>query len=200
MDVITAIESRRAVKHYDPNHRMTAAEREQLLTLAMLSPTSFNIQNWRFVVVDDPALRAEIRKAAWDQAQITEASLLLVLCADRAAWNKQPQRYWREAPQAAQDYLLPAIHNYFNGREQLQRDEGMRSCGIAAQTLMLAARSLGYDSCPIGGFDFEAVGKLINLPADHDIGLMLTIGKPMQPANPRGGQLAMDEVVISNRF
>lgn len=200
MDVISAIENRRAVKAYDPSYRMPAEQREQLLKLAMLSPTSFNIQNWRFVVIEDPALRGEIRKVAWDQAQITDAPLLLVLCADRGAWHKQPERYWREAPQAAQDYLLPAIHNYFNGREQLQRDEGMRSCGIAAQTLMLAAKSMGYDSCPIGGFDFDAVGKLINLPADHQIGLILVIGKAAQPARPRGGQLPLSEIVVHNRF
>ena len=60
----------------------------------------------------------------------------------------------------------------YKGNEQVQRDEAMRSCGIAAQTLMLAAKAMGYDSCPMDGFDFEAVGKLINLPADHLISMV----------------------------
>ena len=82
----------------------------------------------------------------------------------------------------------------------MQRDEAMRSCGIAAQTLMLAAKAMGYDSCPMDGFDFAAVGQLINLPDDHVISLCLAIGKATQAENPRGGQLDKKEVLIDNRF
>ena len=60
MDTLTAIESRRAVKHYDPNHQMTDEEITKLISLAMLAPTAFNIQNWKFVVVRDPELRKKI--------------------------------------------------------------------------------------------------------------------------------------------
>ena len=82
MDTFDAIKERRAVKHYDVNHKLTDEEVNQLLSLAVLSPTSFNIQNWRFVVVKDSEVRKQIRAAAWDQAQVTDASLLLVICAD----------------------------------------------------------------------------------------------------------------------
>lgn len=200
MDVTTAIETRRAVKAYDPEHRMTEAEIEKLLSLAMLSPTAFNIQNWRFVVVRDTALRSEIRKAAWDQAQVSEASLLLVLCADTKSWEKNTARYWINAAQPVQDYIVPAINQYYSGREQVQRDEAMRSCGIAAMTLMLAAKQMGYDSCPMDGFDFDAVAKLIKLPQDHIITMMMAIGKPIKEARPRGGQLPISDVVINNCF
>ncbi len=200
MHVIEAIETRRSVKHYDPEHRMSQQEIDQLLRLGMLAPTAFNIQNWRFVAVTDPDLRKQIRAASWDQAQVTDASLLIVLTADLNAWKKEPQRYWRDAPQAVQDYLVPAIGQYYTGREQVQRDEAMRSCGMAAMTLMLAAKAMGYDSCPMDGFDFDAVGKLINLPADHTISMFVVVGKPLRPAQPRGGQLPMSEVVIRNQF
>jgi nitroreductase len=200
MDTLTAIEQRRAVKHYDPAHRMTDDEARRLLSLAMLSPTAFNIQNWRFVVVRDPELRRQIRAVAWDQAQVTDASLLIVLCADLKAWERDPARYWRLAPKPVQDFLVPAIGQYYSGREQVQRDEAMRSCGIAAQTIMLAAKAMGYDSCPMDGFDFDAVGKLINLPSDHVIALMVAVGKAIKPAWPRPGQLAYDEVVMTDRF
>jgi nitroreductase len=76
----------------------------------------------------------------------------------------------------------------------------MRSCRIAAQTLMLAAKELGYDTCPMDGFDFDAVGKLINLPEDHVIAMFVAVGKAVKPANPRGGQLSKEEVVIYNSF
>ncbi|MBZ0092026.1 MAG: nitroreductase family protein [Sulfuricellaceae bacterium] len=200
MDVSKAIELRRSVKAYDPNHRMAEAEIEKLLSLAMLSPSAWNLQNWRFVQVRDPALRQEIRKAAWDQAQVTDASLLLVLTADLKAWEKEPGRYWKNTPQAVQDFIVPAIGQYYQGREQVQRDEAMRSCGIAAMSLMLAAKEMGYDTNPMDGFDFDAVAKLINLPQDHVIAMFVVVGKGVKEAWPRGGQLAQKEVVVIDRF
>lgn len=200
MNVSQAIETRRSVKAFDPAHTMSEAEIQRLMELAMLSPTAFNIQNWRFVLLRDAALRQQVRAMSWDQAQVTDASLLVVLTADLKAWAKSPGRYWRNAPQAVQDYLLPAIQGYFQDKEQVQRDEAMRSCGIAAATLMLAAKEMGYESCPMTGFDFEAVGKLIHLPEDHVVTMYVAIGKPLAEARPRGGQLPMEEVVVSDRF
>lgn len=200
MDTQLAIETRRSVKQFDAEHRMTESEIQSLLSAAILSPTAFNIQHWRFVLVRDPDLRQQIRQVAWDQAQVTDASLLIVLCADLNAWQKQPERYWRNAPQAAQDFLLPAIQAYYAGKPQVQRDEALRSCGMAAQTVMLSAKAMGYDTCPMDGFDFDAVGQLINLPEDHVIALFVAVGKALQPAQPRGGQLPLNEVVFTDRF
>ncbi len=73
---------RRAIKWYDPDHKMSEAEFRDLMELVILASTVFNIQNWRFVRVTDPAQRQAIRAVAWDQAQVTDASELLVLCFD----------------------------------------------------------------------------------------------------------------------
>jgi nitroreductase len=200
MNTEEAIKTRRAIKHYDPAHRMTDEEINKLLSLAMLSPTAFNIQNWRYVVVSDGELRKRIRAEAWDQAQVTDASLFIVLCADLKSWEKEPARYWQDASKEVQDFMVPAIDGYYRGKEQVQRDEAMRSCGIAAQTLMLAAKSMGYDSCPMDGFDFDKVAELIKLPDDHVIAMFVAIGKGTKEAWPRPGQLALDEVVIENAF
>ena len=200
MNVTQAINERRSVKAYNPQHKMSDAEITNLLSLAMLSPTAFNIQNWRFVLVTDPELRKQVRATSWDQAQVTDASLLIVLTADLKAWDKQPERYWRNAPQAVRDYLVPMIGSYYRGKEQVQRDEAMRSCGMAAMTLMLAAKEMGYDTCPMDGFDFDAVAKLLNLPADHTPAMFVVVGKALKEAQPRGGQLDFNEVVIQNKF
>lgn len=200
MNVTQAIIERRSVKAFDPHHRMSEQEINQLMSLAMLSPTAFNIQNWRFVLVTDPLLRQQIRTASWNQAQVEEASLLIVLTADLNAWAKQPERYWKNAPKAASDVLVPMIGQYYQNNDQVQRDEAMRSCGMAATTLMLAAKEMGYDTCPMDGFDFAAVSKLLNLPADHIPTMFVVVGKALKAAAPRGGQLAMDEVVVYNQF
>lgn len=200
MKVTEAVQRRRSVKWYDPDHRMPEEVFRRMMELALLSPTAFNIQNWRFVRVTDPAQRAAIRAAAWDQAQVEDASELLVLCFDTKAWEQNPERYWRLAPQEVQNFLVPAIGEYYRGKPQIERDEGMRSCGLVGQNLMLVAQELGYDSCPMDGFDYARVGEIIDLPQDHEIAFMLVFGKGIKEPWPRPGQLALDEVLVENRF
>ena len=200
METFETIRNRRSIKHYDVNHRLTSQEENQLIELAMQAPSSFNIQHWRLVKVSDPDLRKQIRAAAADQPQVTEASLLYVITADLKAWEKDPKRYWRNAPQPVQEMLVPWMKPFYEGKEQLQRDEAMRSVGFFTQTLMLAAKAMGYDSCPMIGFDAVRVAELINLPKDHVIGMMVVIGKAIKPAWPKPGMLEMSEVLIENKF
>lgn len=200
MNTLDAIQQRRSVKHYDANYQMSEAEIQQLMELAILSPTSFNMQNWRFVVVTDPELRQGLRAAAWNQAQVTDACFTLLICADLNAPFKEPERYWKDAPPEAQEKIVPMIPGFYKGKDQLQRDEAMRSCGIAAQTVMLAAKAMGYDTCPMIGFDAQKVADLIHLPEDHVIGMMITVGKATKPAQPRPGQLPLEAVVLRNTF
>lgn len=200
MDVRTAIESRRAIKEFDASHTMADAEINALMSLALLSPTAFNIQHWRFVLVRDPELRQAIRAVSWMQPQVTDASLLVVICADVGAWEKSPDRYWRNASDEVREGIVGAIGEYYRGRPQTQRDEAMRSCGIAAQTVMLAAQELGYDSCPMDLADFDEVGKLIRLPEGHVVAMFVAVGKRVREPWPRAGQLPMDEVVLIDHF
>ncbi len=200
METKEAITKRRSVKHFDPSHRLTESEVTELLSLAALSPTAFNIQHWRFVTVKDSDLRNKIREVSWDQSQVTDSSLFIILCADLKAWEKSPDRYWKNAPKEVQKFMLPTIDSYYREKDQVQRDEAMRSCGIAAQTLMLSAKAMGYDSCPMDGFDFSAVAKLINLPDDHAIAMFVAIGKGLTDASPRAGQLPLDDIIFEDTF
>ena len=199
MDTFTAIKERRSVKHYDPNHQMTDAEIRQLMEATLLSPTSFNMQNWRFVVVRDQSKLDAMCAASWNQSQVSEAAITIVLCANLHAYEGG-ERYWVDAPQEVQKVLVPMIAPFYENNAQLQRDEAMRSVGIAGQTIMLAAKAMGYDSCPMIGFDPKKIAEIIGLPEHHITGMMITIGKALKPANARGGQLAYDEVVFTDGF
>ncbi|MEC5218431.1 nitroreductase [Actimicrobium sp. GrIS 1.19] len=76
MNIHEAIRSRRAVKNFDPSHRITDTGQQELLSLAMQSPTAFNIQHWRFVVVEERKLRQQVRQVAWaSQYHLARASL-----------------------------------------------------------------------------------------------------------------------------
>jgi nitroreductase len=201
MDTFDAIYQRRAIKAFDPEHRLSSEEEKKLLEAAIQAPTSFNIQHWRFVILRDPELRRKIRtEFGNDQTQMTDASLLVLVTADVKAWTKKPERYWQNAPQEVSDLLVGWMAPFHEGRDWLQRDEAQRSIGMAMQTLMLAAKAMGYDSCPMIGFDIEKVAELIGLPDDHVMGAMVAIGKGTKKTWPKPGQLSLNEVVVENRF
>jgi nitroreductase len=131
---------------------------------------------------------------------MTDASLLIIVTGDMKAWEKEPQRYWANAPKEVAELLVNWMGPFHEGNEQLQRDEAQRSIGMAMQTIMLTAKGMGYESCPMIGFEFDKVAELIGLPADHCIGPMVAIGKGTKDSWPKPGQLSMDEVVIRDRF
>jgi nitroreductase len=194
-----AIETRRSIEHFDPDHKIADAEIKELVEAAMLSPTAFNIQHWRFVWARNEALRQQLRALSWDQPQVTDASLLLFVCMDFKAWQKEPGRYWRNAPEDVAQAMLRNM-GYYGKSAQAERDEAIRSASMAAMTLMLKAREMGYDSCPMLGFKYDEVAKLLKLPDDHGICLMLAIGKQLKEPYPRAGQLALDEVLFIDTF
>lgn len=200
MNTLEAIKERRSIKHFDLNHEMTATEINTLMEHTLLSPTSFNMQNWRFVVVKDKAVKEQLKAASFNQAQVSDASIVILISGDLKAWGKEPERYWKDAPEAVQDQIVPMIVGFYQNNPELQRDEAMRSAGIAGQTIMLAAKAMGYDSCPMIGFDGKKVAEIINLPDDNVLCLMITVGKATQPAKGRVGQLDMSEVVFFDHF
>ena len=200
MDVFTAVAARRSIKKFDPEHSLSEDEIHRLMEAAILSPTSFNLQNWRFVLVADPERKERLREIGWRQAQFAEASLVILICGDLKAHARDPGRYWRHAPEAPRAAIVSAIVDAYEGRRDRQHDEVLRSGGIAAQTIMLAAKAMGYDTCPMVGFDFAAAAALVNLPPDHEIVMAVTVGKRREDPRPRGGQLPLEEVVIRERF
>ena len=200
MNVSEAIEARRSVKHYDPDHVMPEADLAELIRLTKLAPSSFNMQNYRILVVRDPEIRQQIRAAAWDQPQVTDASVLFIMCADLTAHLADPTDYWSHAPEEVQNILGPMIKPFYEGNDTLIRDEAMRSAALAGMTLMLAAKDMGYDSCPMIGFDAAKVAELINLPENYAIGFMIPVGKQAQPGWERGDRLPDEKVVAYDRF
>ena len=201
MNAIEAIYRRRSIKQFDAEHQLTSEEEQKLLEATIQAPTSFNIQHWRLVIVRDAELRQQLRtELGNDQAQMTDASLLVLFTADTQAWKKNPERYWANAPQEVADLLVGWMGPFHEGREWLQRDEAQRSIGMAMQTMMLAAQEMGYQSCPMIGFEIDKVAELVGLPDDHVMGAMVAIGKGTKDPWPKPGQLPLSEVVIENRF
>jgi nitroreductase len=194
------IETRRSIKHFNPDHVMPEEDLAELIRLTKLAPSSFNMQNYRLLVVRDKELRKQIRAAAWDQEHVTDASVLFIMCADLNAHDADPEEYWGHAPEEIQNILGPMIKPFYEGNDELIRDEANRSTALAGMTLMFAARELGYDSCPMIGFDKDAVSKLVNLPEAMMLGFMIPVGEQSKAAWARGPRLSDKKVVIHDRF
>ena len=200
MDTFEAINTRRAIKKFDSTYKMSPEQVNSLMELTILSPTSYNQQNWRFITVTDQLIKEQISKAARGQAQPSDGSLVIILCGNMNAWKEEPLRYWKNSTIEKQELVKNSLNKKYADSPQNQRDEAMRSCGFAGQTIMLAARQMGLDSCPMVGFEYDELAKIINLPENHLIVLMIVVGKAAEPANPRGGQLSLDKVVFENKF
>ena len=200
MDTFDAIKTRRAIKKFDSSFHMTSDQVNSLKELTILSPTSYNQQNWRFVYVIDQAVKDKISKAARDQAQPKDGALVIVLCGNLNAWKEDPLRYWRNNTPEKQELVKNSLARKYENSPENRRDEAMRSCGFAAQTIMLAARQMGLDSCPMVGFEYDELAEIINLPKDHLIVMMVVVGKRLEDAAERGGQLPVDEIFFENSF
>ena len=200
MNITEAIEARRSVKNFDPEHIIPEEDLAELIRLTKLAPSSFNMQNYRLLVVRDKEIRRQIRNVAWDQAHVTDASVLFILCADLTAHQEDASLYWSHAPLEVQDILGPMIKPFYEGNDQLIRDEAIRSTGLAGMTLMLAAKGLGYDSCPMIGFDADKVAELIELPSHYALSFMIPIGMQTQTGWDRGPRLSDDIVISYDRF
>ncbi|MDG2143378.1 MAG: nitroreductase family protein [Planctomycetota bacterium] len=199
MELLEAIQSRRSVKKFDKTHELTDDEVRQLIRCASLAPTSFNMQNWQFVAVRDAGQKTALCKAAWNQEQVCDAALVLVLAGDLKA-HEDSSRTLRDAPDELTEMFDGMIKQFYGGNESLALQEACRSVGFAGQNVMLAARDMDYDTCAMIGFDPKAVAEILELPEHLPPLLMITVGRAAEPARKRWGLLDYEEVLSLDKY
>jgi nitroreductase len=184
MSAITdALSWRYATKKFDPAKKLSDADLEELTNVLRLSPSSYGIQPWKFLIISDPAIRSELRKAAWDQAQITDASHLVVLCAKTTLRKEDIDEYIAHIATTrgiGSDALTP-LHDMIMGSLSRQTPEGItgwnqKQVYIALGLLLSAAAQKQIDSCPMEGFDATAFDNILGLSAQ---GLTATVLCPL---------------------
>ncbi|MFT7463868.1 MAG: nitroreductase, partial [Pseudohongiellaceae bacterium] len=163
MELEQALNERRSVKSYDPQHVISDAELRKLFEMVVRSPSSFNLQHWRFVLVRDAGRREKMQVACYGQSHVGECSVDVVVCGKLDAHEDAAQA-WADAPSDVISKMVPMIGGFYATNEQLKRDEAIRSASLAAMSLMLMARSMGLDTCPMIGIDPKKVAELIELP------------------------------------
>ncbi|MET0344368.1 MAG: nitroreductase family protein [Polyangiales bacterium] len=191
--IIAAIEERRTTVLFDSSRDVSTAQIDDLVRLATRAPTSFNLQNWRFIAVRTPDAKARLRAIAWDQAKITEAPVTFIVVGQMADERTLTERLAPSVeagimPAALVDGWVAGARSLYAGQPWRQRDEAVRTATLGAMTLILAAHALGLGAGPMIGFDHEAVARTFELAA-HEVPVMLLsvgFGKPENwPQKPR---------------
>ena len=199
MDLDTLLAKRRSLREFDETHVMPDEDLHAIIDAMRKTPTSFNIQNWRIVAIRDRGIKEKLKRVAWDQAQVGINSALFVLCGDIKAWDKHPERYWEANGPDTAAHMSNMTRGFYKGRDAVQRDEVMRSVGMAATALMLKAVDLGYATSPMIGFDAGEAAKIVNAPDDIVVGMMIAVGKSTGTPYPKT-ELPRGEVMVYDFF
>ncbi len=197
MEFSEIVQQRRSVKSYDPEKTISDAELKELFDEVVLSPSSFNLQHWTFIAVKDSGMKKKLKEAAWGQPQVEECSVAILVCGKLDAYKDAPEIY-KDVPKEVQEGLLPMIQNFYEGKEQLQRDEAIRSASLAAMTLMYAAKTRGWATGPMIGFDPAAASKLLNLTKAYIPVMLLVLGYQKKAPRPRDYRRPVEEIVRLN--
>lgn len=179
--VIEGMLSRRATKYYDPAASLSDDQIRELVRIGTSAPTSFHLQNWRFIAVRTPEAKAQLRPIAWGQPAITDAAVTFVVIGKLADASTIPDRL---AP-VVEAGIMPAhvvaewerpARGLYDDQPQRQRDEAVRSATFGTAAIISAASSFGLGSTPMIGFDADAVHSVFNLAEDEIPVMLLTVG------------------------
>lgn len=169
-ELIEALQWRYAVKRFDSDKKIPEADLQALLEATRLSASSYGLQPYRFVLVNDPELRNRLKAASWNQAQITEASHMLVFAAKTDLSEADTEAYMqlisatRGVPREALQGFADAINGKINAVSEGDRTTwAAHQAYIAVGNLLAAAAQLRIDACPMEGFSPEQYDEILEL-------------------------------------
>lgn len=175
---------RHSVRHYTPGLTIADAELEAIFAEVVLSPSSFNLQPWQFVVVRDAARKRELRGLAFGQQQVEDCAAAIVVCGRLDAHRDAP-RIYSDAPAPMREKFVPMIAAVYTDQPTLQREEAIRGGALAAMSLMYAAKARGWDTGPMIGFDATKVSAFLKLDASVVPVMLVVLGKALNGVQPQ---------------
>ncbi|WP_457607298.1 NAD(P)H-dependent oxidoreductase [Nitratifractor sp.] len=189
---------RHACKRFDTERKIPEEDMRFILEAGRLAPSSFGMEPWRFLVIRDAELKAQLRPHCWDQPQITECSDLVVILA-RIADPADPDYYTamfrrRGLDEEKTRAYIQRYEAYIGALHSIQGWVS-RQCYIAADHMMIYAAEIGVDSCPIEGFEPRKVDKVLGIDRKVERSvLLLPLGYRVQEP-PKKMRRPFEEVV-----
>jgi len=185
-----------ACKLFDESRKIAPADLTYILEAGRLSPSSLGLEPWRFIVVRDEVLRRRLRPSCWNQVQITTASAVIVILALKSDLDPDaayPRRMLSRLLPAGAD-LDETLKIYRGIAHEHRVAWSVAQCHIAAANMMTAAAMIGIDTCPMGGFEPEAVADILGIDRGrYAIALIVAAGYRGQ-AQPPKQRLSLSEL------
>lgn len=169
--LLGALRWRYATKQFDPTRTIPDAIWKALEETLILTPSSFGLQPWRFLVVQDPALRAQLLPHSWNQRQVVDASHLVIMTVMKQMTVEHIDKYLQDTARTRQvpvesmaGYRKMMIGDVVDGaRGKISTEWAIRQSYIALGNLMTAASLLGLDTCPMEGFEPAKYDEILGL-------------------------------------
>jgi nitroreductase len=206
LDVPAAILHRRAIKSFKSDAIAPELLR-QLVELTVAAPSSWNLQDWRIILVQDENQRKALSEAANGQQQILQAPVTFVFAADSNAWQEDPTPIYQQAIQngawteGTVNYFQNAVPSFQMALGEKNREYAVKDAMIAATHLVLAAESLGLSSCFMNGWVEDKVKQVIGAGDEPNlaIAVLIPVGYAAEPRkNP--GRLPLAYNVFVDRL
>jgi nitroreductase len=200
-----AIRDRRSTPSFD-GEPIPAQDLRKILDAGRYAPSGYNLQPWRFVVVQDPEQRRKLRAASYNQAKVEEASVVIVACGDRDGWRKDldemlrmgreggmPESYAAQAAQAVPNYLS-------NFTDEEMKCWLNKHVMIAYTHMMLMAEAMGYDTATLEGFEQDKVCETLRLPMSYWVVALLGVGQLKGQDKFDGGRFDLAHTVFGEEY
>lgn len=209
MDVIQAIKERRSINFFETGKDIPNDKLKEMLEIANLSPSSFNLQPWKVVVVKEPEKKKILKQCAFNQPKVEEASVVLILVADPNAMEENIDRMldsWQELgymkPDMRETYRGMANNLYGEPDSFKRKIFAVKNTSLFAMNLMIAAKGLGLETHPMDGFDEGCIKKEFNIPDDKIIPMLIAVGYLREGITilPRAFRRRTDEFVKYNSY
>ncbi|WP_101296909.1 nitroreductase family protein [Halegenticoccus soli] len=197
-EAIDAIRTRRSGHNFDPDERIDDETLEALVRDAALAPSSYNLQPWEFVAVQDEDRLARVVELAYGQEHVREAgTAILVVGHTEAKTADRVFEEWIEAGRmdeaSAEQTKAQSVEMYED--ERFGRDYAVRNASLAAQSLLLSAHARGLKATPMIGFDAEGMAEFLGLPDDEIPVMLIAVGPSGGPEPERLPRRSVDEVL-----
>jgi len=175
--LLDPIQQRYACRQFVTDRTVSSDELALLLEAGRLAPSSFGLEPWRFVVVD-AAKRAAVARACFNQPAVTTAAALIAIVVPVAELDPDSDyvrlRFKAEARGGDMAPIYEAYRAHYRPESIAAWAQGQ--CNFAAAHMLLQAAHMGLDSCPIGGFDSDALATALALPAGETPALLIALG------------------------
>ena len=200
-----AIAERRATPSFD-GRPIPSEDLKQILEAGLAAPSGYNLQPWRFIVVQSPEQKKRLRSASYNQAKVEEASAVIVACGDSDGWRRDLDDILQQGreggmPESYAEQAKTSVPNYLTSFSSDKMQAWLsKHVMLAYSFMLLTAETLGYDTAPMEGFEEEKVREVLRLPLSYWVVALLAVGHVNGSDKFYGGRFEMGHTVFGEEF